>query len=326
MITLALTTGDPAGIGPEVTLRALYDLHEEDSRLIFIGPRTYILTYYPSLMESLKISIWQGQKEAGIYLYDTGHTGLPAPGTGSKATGEAALAAIDAAISLWKEGVADAIVTAPVDKSLVHATGLDFAGHTEYLAEKSGGDEPFMLMYSRRYRVILVSTHHSLENLPSTITSDKLEATIRQAVSFTRLVDGGGAVAVAGRDPHCGDNGAIGTFDRDVTKPVIGKLKDEGLDVHGPYAADTLFIPDQWSRYSVVVAHYHDQGLVPFKMMAFDEGVNVTLGLPLIRTSADHGTAFSLAGKGTASHTSMKEAILLAMDLAGSMNKTVPSR
>ena len=252
------------------------------------------------------------------YLYDV-HLDLPepVPGRGSPETGREALACIDAALGLWSSGAIDAVVTGPVSKSLIDKSGVPFSGHTEYIAAKIGGGDPFMMMFSEKYRVLLASTHVPVSDIMRHIDHERLVKVIREGYDSISMIDGGDVkLAIAGLDPHCGDDGAIGTFDRDVTSHAVMSARGQGIPIEGPFAADTLFVPGTWERYNLVIAHYHDQGLIPFKMLAFDNGVNVTLGLPIVRTSVDHGTAFDIAGKNTARWSSMTEAILLAKRLA----------
>jgi 4-hydroxythreonine-4-phosphate dehydrogenase len=173
-----------------------------------------------------------------------------------------------------------------------------------------------MMMFSLKYRVLLATTHIPVTRVTESITLEGLLNVIRVGYRSIRSIDGNVAkIAVAGLDPHCGDDGAIGVFDRDITRRAVQRAAGEGIPVFGPFAADTLFIPDTWERYNLVIAQYHDQGLIPFKMLAFNDGVNVTLGLSMIRTSVDHGTAFDIAGKNESRFTSMTEAIKLAKRL-----------
>jgi 4-hydroxythreonine-4-phosphate dehydrogenase len=173
-----------------------------------------------------------------------------------------------------------------------------------------------MMMFSPRYRVLLATTHVPLASVAGLVTKERLLDVIRVGYDSIRAIDGGDvSLAVTGFDPHCGDDGAIGDFDLRITAPAIAEARASGLPVEGPFSADTLFMAEKWSRYSLVISHYHDQGLIPFKVLAFDSGVNVTLGLSIVRTSVDHGTAYDIAGRGVASYSSMVEAINLAAGL-----------
>lgn len=327
VLRIGITAGDPAGIGPEVALRAINALHDPAIIPLLIGREALVKKNHPDIFVDYEtagipgVPLGEGKK----YIHDI-HLDLPvpAPGSGSRETGREALACIDAGIDLWKAGEIDALVTGPVSKGLIEKSGVRFTGHTEYIAGRTGGDKPYMMMFSPRYRVILATTHVPVAEIPAHIDARRIVEVLRVGFDSIRKIDGGDVtLAVAGLDPHCGDDGAIGTFDRDVTAPAIEAARREGIPVEGPFAADTLFLPGTWERYALIVAHYHDQGLIPFKMLAFDEGVNVTLGLPIVRTSVDHGTAFDIAGKNLARWSSMTEAIHLARRLASPGNRRV---
>jgi len=302
-----------------VALKAINALNDKSIIPIVIGRATVFEELYPDLFSGYEISSRSHAAHAPgkKYLHDV-PLGLPVPkpGAGTADTGKEALACIDAAIELWRAGMIDAVVTAPVSKSLIEKTGIHFTGHTEYMAEKIGETTPLMMMFSEKYRVLLASTHVPVSGIPAELGLERLLHVIRTGYDSIRSIDGGTVkLAIAGLDPHCGDDGAIGTFDRDITARAVSLAREKGIPIDGPFAADTLFIPAAWERYNLVIAHYHDQGLIPFKMLAFDEGVNVTLGLSMVRTSVDHGTAFDIAGKNIALWSSMTEAIMLAKRL-----------
>jgi 4-hydroxythreonine-4-phosphate dehydrogenase len=321
---IAITAGDPAGIGIEVSLKAFKELSEIPCALVLIVRKSVLDNLYPhNDLNFIQINFDYNPDDLSpkhIYLlnvelpYD-----VPVIGCGNVNTGAESLAYIDKAIELWLKGKIDSIVTGPVSKAFINLNGIDFRGHTEYFAEKTDDSTPYMMMFSQDYRVILSTIHIPLQEVTSVLSEEKILNVIRIADKSLRMIDNinksAPKIAVAGLDPHCGDDGAIGNFDSSITQNAILEARKEGLQVEGPFAADTLFRPESWSNYSVVVAQYHDQGLIPFKMLAFDNGVNVTLGLELIRTSVDHGTAFNIAGKNIASHSSMIEAIKLAEKL-----------
>lgn len=327
VLKLGVTAGDPAGIGPEVALKAINALNEESIIPILIGRAAIFEKNYPDLFSGYVIVRAQHAVPHGgdvippdpgkKYLYNLPiDLPLPRPGDGNPDTGKESLCCIDAAIDLWRAGAIDAVVTAPVSKGLIEKSGVPFTGHTEYIAEKIGEADPLMMMFSEKYRVLLATTHVPVSGIMEGIGLERLRFVIRAGYESIRSIDAGAVtLAIAGLDPHCGDDGAIGTFDRDVTTRAVAMAREEGIPIEGPFAADTLFIPAAWERYSLVIAQYHDQGLIPFKMLAFDEGVNVTLGLPMVRTSVDHGTAFDIAGKNMARWSSMTEAIRLAKRL-----------
>jgi len=318
-LRIAVTLGDPAGVGPEVVLRALANMPSgSDFFPVIIGRAGIIKHHYPSYFPMLvPFSGEERSPGAGrIFIDDISFDApVPEPGIGSIDTARESLVYIDRSVELWKQGLVDAVVTGPVNKGLIEKSGVPFMGHTEYYADKIGGN-PYMMMFSSEYRVLLVTTHIAVNELWSFVTEDSIYRTIMTGSSALSRIDGRKpSIAVCGYDPHCGDHGAIGTFDDVVTAKAVDKARREGVDVCGPLSADTLFMPSKWRNYSLVIAQYHDQGLIPFKIMAFESGVNVTLGLDLVRTSVDHGTAFDIAGKGTASHESMSEAVRLAVRL-----------
>ena len=320
-LRIGITPGDPSGIGPETALKAVNEIAGPEIIPVLIGGRLNIKKNYSSLAEdytfisadSLEKELQPSKKYICELEYPAHHH---RPGRGTVESALEALFCIDSAVDLWKKGLIDAVVTGPVHKGLIERAGVSFTGHTEYIAGRIGEDDPLMLMYSSDYRVILATTHIPLSEVTRSLDKDRLKKIITEGFRAIETIDGAaGTVALCGLDPHCGDEGAIGVFDTEVTLSAAGELRQEGFPLTGPLAADTLFIPDNWKKYSLAVAMYHDQGMIPFKMLSFEKGVNVTAGLSITRTSPDHGTAFDLAGKGTALYSSMKEAILLARDI-----------
>ena len=322
-LNIGITIGDPAGIGPEVALKALGALKESRLRFILIGREKVLKTLYKNILpEHITVSGIFVPEQFGvlplIYNVECDYP-LPQAGQANALTGAESKLYIDTALELWKAGRIDAIVTGPVHKGFIEKSGTPFTGHTEYMADYIGEKFPLMMMFSPKYRVLLATTHVPLASAASLITKERLVQVISSGFESMKAIDGGNVkIAVAGFDPHCGDGGAIGDFDMKITVKAVEEARERGIPVEGPFSADTLFMPKKWPAYNLVVAHYHDQGLIPFKMLAFDEGVNVTLGLSLVRTSVDHGTALDIAGKGIAKHSSMVEAIKLAAALAGS--------
>ncbi len=321
---IGITIGDPAGIGPEITLKALSQLTDQHFTPVIISRKAVLEQVQQGSTAGFVISDSTDQLRRSLadnagrtHLFDVAlDFPLPSPGRGTIETGMESRTCIDTAIRLWKERLIDAVVTGPVHKALIEKTGCTFTGHTEYIADAIGETNPFMMMFSREYRVLLATTHMPISAVPAALTPDRLLMTIRTGHAAMTAIDGGRVkLAITGLDPHCGDEGAINDFDMRVTAEAVARARSEGIDIEGPLSADTLFMPEKWKRYNLVIVHYHDQGLIPFKMLAFDEGVNVTLGLSIIRTSVDHGTAFDIAGKGMAQYTSMVEAIKVAMSL-----------
>ncbi len=322
-IRLGITLGDPAGIGPEVMIGAANRLENPSVIPILIGRVSVVerlcgdlaAGYEPVDAERCSPANF---RTGGRYIAAvSGSWEYPVPGKGTAGTGSESRAYIDAGIDLWRRGAIDALVTGPVSKGFIEKTGCSFTGHTEYIASSIGEPFPRMLMFSRNYRVLLVTTHMPLAAVTGAITADAIVGTIRAGREAIASIDEREPrIAVAGLDPHCGDDGAIGEFDREVTAEAVRIARSGGIDVEGPMAADTVFLPDRWRRYDLVIAQYHDQGLIPFKMLAFDTGVNITIGLSITRTSPDHGTAYDIAGRRIASDGSALEAMKVACRLA----------
>ncbi|HQL43879.1 MAG TPA: 4-hydroxythreonine-4-phosphate dehydrogenase PdxA [Spirochaetota bacterium] len=318
---IAITIGDPAGIGPEVTLKALSNF----SALLFVPLiicRTEVLIkHYHDLMlpwDSIALKDLQKIHTIDKPCYVTVDFDGPVPNlsNGNELTGKESLCYIDAAIDLWKKNIVDAMVTGPVNKSLIEKW-VPFIGHTEYIAQRIHEPNPRMLMYSGRYNVLLVTTHVPVYTLSYHINYESILTTVEICNKYLKkILHKQPVLAICGLDPHCGDKGAIGAFDTDVTAKVVKDAVNNGILIEGPFSADTLFMPQRWQTYDCVIAFYHDQGLIPFKMVAFDEGVNITAGLSIVRTSVDHGTAFDIAGKNCAQFNSMKRAIELACYLS----------
>ncbi len=240
------------------------------------------------------------------------------PGVPSEEGGAAALLSLEHGVQALKDGHIDVLVTAPIDKHSIQSDTFAFPGHTEYLREKAGeGSKSLMILFDDHIRVALVTTHLPISEVASAVTSDNVEETVRLFESALRsdFAYERPKIAVLALNPHCGDNGLLGSEEKDVISPVIEKCQTDGMLVFGPYSADGFFASDACTRFDGVVAMYHDQGLAPFKALAREHGVNFTAGLPFVRTSPDHGTAYDIAGKGIADPTSMREAIYKAIDI-----------
>jgi len=285
---IAITAGDPSGIGPEIAVKAA-----SDARVVAVC-RPVI--YGPHTAEALEA--------------------FPA-GRVDASSGRAAHAAIVAATNDAMAGKMAAIVTAPINKAAFAAAGFPWRGHTDLLAELCGVPDVVMMFWSEPLRVVLATVHIPLAEVPGALTHDRLmtviELTAREMPGFGYAAP---RLAVAGVNPHAGEDGLLGREDGDVIRPVVAEARARGIDVKGPFPADTLFVRASKGEFDVVVAAYHDQGLIPVKLIAFGRAVNVTLGLPIVRTSVDHGTAFDIARKGIADEGSLVEAILLAAKLA----------
>ena len=280
---IAITTGDPSGIGPEIARKAA-----DDERVL-------------TVCEPI--------------LYGTDRE-FP-PGVLSAAAGQTAYDVIVRAVDDARAGAVDAIATAPINKKALSLAGLPWRGHTDMLAHLTGTPDVAMMFYSDKLRVVLATIHIPLVDVAAALTFDLLQTTIRlTARELPRFGWPKPRIALAGLNPHAGEQGVIGHEEERVLIPAVARCREEGIDISGPWPGDTVFVRAMEGEFDVVVACYHDQGLIPVKLVAFGRAVNVTLGLPLIRTSVDHGTAFDIAGKGKANAESMIEAVLLAARLA----------
>ncbi len=239
------------------------------------------------------------------------------PGKASKETGKAALHALKQASTDLKEGMLDALVTGPIDKNTIHSDEFPFRGHTEFLADFFGAKDHLMLLVSDSLRVGLVTSHVPLRDVATLITKERVESKIKTLDQSLRKDFGivKPKIAILGLNPHAGDGGLIGDEEEKILKPLINDLKNSGKTIFGPYPADGFFTSGSHVKYDGILAMYHDQGLIPFKSMAFETGVNFTSGLSIIRTSPDHGTAYNIAGKNQASENSMRQAIYGACDI-----------
>lgn len=244
-------------------------------------------------------------------------TGAASWGTLSAEAGRAAVSFIEAAARLCARGALDAMATAPINKESLRLAGSPYVGHTEMLAALTGAAAPLMCFYAGNLKVILMTIHLSLREAIEQITEERVIQTVTLADrELRRFGADRPRMAVAGLNPHAGEHGMFGSEDELYIRPAVEHCRAQGIDVNGPFASDTLFINAARGAYDAVIACYHDQGLIPVKCLAFGEAVNVTLGLPIIRTSVDHGTAFDIAGRGVADHASLVSAITLAAKLS----------
>jgi 4-hydroxythreonine-4-phosphate dehydrogenase len=316
---IAISIGDVTGIGPEVTLKALAsELPNDDWQYVLFGDPDLINALNARLALGLPIST--GTR---ISLASGLSSRLPkALSPGAPEAARAALAWLRAGAQRCLAGECDAFVTAPVNKEAIIRSGQKFIGQTEFLSELSGAANTSMMLLGgddrgRWLRVALATTHVPIRNVPSELTQEKIERAITLSVQACReLALDRARIGVCGLNPHAGEGGQVGTEEITVIGPAVRATQQLGYDVHGPIAADTLFYYAYRGDYDAVVAMYHDQGLAPLKMIAFERGVNWTLGLPFIRTSPDHGTAYDIVGKGVADPGSMIAAVRLAKTLA----------
>jgi 4-hydroxythreonine-4-phosphate dehydrogenase len=326
---LAVTQGDPAGIGPELAIKAWLARREAELPPFFILADPENLRVVAARFGLACPIVEASPEEAGSAFPEA----LPIvplpmrvsaePGRPDPATAPATLAAIEEAVALTRAGRASAVVTNPIAKHVLYAAGFAHPGHTEYLAALAAdpGAPPrraVMLLWSEALAIVPVTIHIPLRDVPATLTADLIVDTARIVAAdyASRFGIARPRLALAGLNPHAGEAGTIGTEDRDIVAPAVARLRAEGLDVSGPWPADTMFHARARGGYDVALGMYHDQALIPIKTLAFDDGVNCTLGLPFIRTSPDHGTAFDIAAQGVARPDSLISAIRLAGRLA----------
>ena len=325
---LALTLGEPAGIGPDITIRAWQRRKEAqlppfyligDSR--FIGQRARALGVDLPLAEIRPEDATAAFAEC-LPVVATGDVVTAKPGHPDDSSANAALASIRRAVADVSAGHASAVVTNPIAKSVLYRAGFRHPGHTEFLAELGahGGPvpQPVMMLWSPMLAVVPVTIHVSLRDAIAQLSTDLIVTTVRIVVDGLRHRFGVGRprLAISGLNPHAGEDGTLGTEEETIIAPAIDRLRNSDIDIKGPLPADTLFHEAARNTYDCAICMYHDQALIPIKTLAFDEAVNVTLGLPFVRTSPDHGTAFDIAGTGRANPASLIAALRLAAHMA----------
>jgi len=303
---IAITTGEPAGIGPEISVAAL-DALADDVAITLVGDRALL----------------QNNGAPAAVAIQAVALGAPVvPGQLDPRNAPYVLATLDRAIDGCMQGEFDALVTAPVHKGVINDAGVPFTGHTEYLANRTATPRVVMLLAGAvawgQLRVALATTHLRLADVPAALTRDGIVEVIEVLVRdlIRKFGIEGPRIAVCGLNPHAGEGGHLGREEIEVIAPALDLLRARGLSIEGPFPADTIFVPSLAQRFDAIVAMYHDQGLAPLKFATFGGGVNVTLGLPFVRTSVDHGTALDLAGRKKADPSSMRVALALAVDLA----------
>jgi len=338
-LPLALTLGEPAGIGPELTLEAWRrraELHV---------PPFYVIgdpDLYRDRAQALRIDVPVQTVKApdAALTFDRALPVVPLdikvtakPGVPDESSAPAAIASIRLAVADVMAGRAGAVVTNPIAKNVLYRSGFAEPGHTEFLArlaEEATGRpaHPVMLLWSPELAVVPVTIHLPLKDVVGRLSKDLIVQTAR--ITARDLMERFGIarprLAVAGLNPHAGENGSLGEEDRDIVAPAVAALRGEGIDAVGPLPADTMFHTRARAGYDVALCMYHDQALIPIKTLAFDHGVNVTLGLPFVRTSPDHGTAFDIAGTGTADSSSLVAALILAARLAAHTPQLAPAQ
>jgi 4-hydroxythreonine-4-phosphate dehydrogenase len=319
---IGITIGDAAGIGPEIVLKAVRSRElRSEIRCVIIGDAGHIRRQSLRFEDSLTLIPFQEGTEAGtdaVEVFDLDN--LPdefAKGRDDVVTGKAAGECIVEAVNLWRSGKIDAIATAPISKNAIAMGGFNFPGHTEFLAELTGTPEFAMSFFAGSLRVVLLSTHLPILDAIALVTEEKLRDLIRFSnAQISRLLAKKVSIAVAGLNPHASEGGMFGRQETEIIEPAIRSCRAEGIEVTGPYSPDTIFLRGYRGEFDVCIALYHDQATIAVKSISFGSGVNVTIGLPLIRTSVDHGTAYDIVDRGIADESSMKAAIELAGELA----------
>jgi 4-hydroxythreonine-4-phosphate dehydrogenase len=325
---LALTSGEPAGIGPDITLKAW--LRRKELKLpafYLLGDREFLARRASSL--GLKVELAEVRAEDALATFAdalpvvaTGHAATAQPGQPDPSSADAAIASIRQAVGDVVSGRASAVVTNPIAKSVLYRAGFRHPGHTEYLAELAATTghtpQPVMMLWSPALAVVPVTIHLSLREAIARLSSALIVSTARIVVADLKARFGlaNPRLAVAGLNPHAGEHGSLGTEDLTIVTPAVEILRGEGIEITGPLPADTMFHEAARKSYDCAICMYHDQALIPIKTIAFDDAVNITLGLPFIRTSPDHGTAFDIAGTGRADPSSLIAALRLAARIA----------
>ena len=324
---IALSMGCPAGIGPELAIKLVADPRiAKIADVVVVGSDAVMKAHAAMLKLTFKLPVIRPDNVrrdavSGHLLADVGSSGderIPL-GKPSGVAGDLSVACMEAAFALVKKGVADALVTGPINKQSVGLAGFKYAGHTDFLAERTGAKDIVMMLVGGGLRVGLVTHHIAVADVPKSLTTPGILAALRimntDMKRFFRIEHP--RIAVAGLNPHASDGGRFGSEEFRIIEPAIAQAKAEGITCDGPHPPDTVFVPKVRVHYDAILAMYHDQGLIPLKMLAFGSAVNVTLGLPIIRTSVDHGTAYDIVGKGVASTDSLVEAVKLAVEIVG---------
>lgn len=306
---IGITIGDINGIGPEVILKSLHEVESTDSIPVIVAPKS-VLEFYTDLFGTKKN--YDLIESATVQYQDI------RPGVISSISGRAAMNSIEIAIKHCLEGNLNAMVTAPISKEAVNLAGYAIPGHTEFLAESTNAESVLMMLVNDQLRVALATVHIPLKDVSGSITTELIKsrlATLNQSLIQDFLIQEP-KIAVLGLNPHSGDGGIIGNEEQEIIIPVLEEVRSKFHHIGGPFPADGFFGQKMYQQFDATLAMYHDQGLAPFKLLSFGNGVNFTAGLPIIRTSPDHGTAFNIAGKGIADPSSFIQAYQLAASLA----------
>jgi 4-hydroxythreonine-4-phosphate dehydrogenase len=328
---IGITLGDLNGIGPEVVIKALADPRLLSLVTPVVYGSTRVLSFYRKQMSLEEFNYSQVKNKGQFFPKSINVVNCweepieIIPGQPSRDAGKAALLCIKKAVEEVREGWIDGFVTAPIDKNTIHGEDFPFRGHTEDLTQEFNATESLMLLAGDDLKVGLVTEHIPIKDIPGYISKERVELKIRLLeLSLKKDFNiSKPKIAVLGLNPHASDDGLIGLEENTVIKPVINDLKAKGKLIFGPYPADGFFAAGQHKKFDAILAMYHDQGLIPFKYIAFENGVNFTAGLPIVRTSPDHGTAYSIAGKNLADEGSMRQAIYLAAEIVKNRREQV---
>lgn len=325
---LAVSIGEPAGIGPDLILQS-FEKREANRLPVFcvFGDPDLLRSRAEQLGLDIKIEATNPAAAPEVFehalpVVDLGHRVANQPGVLAPEAANMVIDAISKSVDAIHEGQCRGLVTAPIHKANLYKEGFDFPGHTEYLAALCAGDgiplTPIMMLAHGNRRAVPVTIHMALRQVFETLTPQLIMETVRivHRDLQNRFRIENPQIGVTGLNPHAGEDGTMGSEEIDIVVPALQQLEAEGIKVAGPLPADTAFAPHIWSQYDAMIAMYHDQALIPVKAIGFDEGVNITLGLPIVRTSPDHGTALTLAGKGTASPNSFLKALAIADEMA----------
>lgn len=323
LIKIGITCGDTNGIGLEVIIKSLLDnrMHQLCTPVIYCGSK--MISAHRKLLNQSDFNYTHIKSSQDIILrkinvisvWEEDHQ--PEMGKPTSIAGQLAFKSLEEACKDMQVGKLDAMVTAPINKQNIQGSEFKFPGHTEYLTQRFGARDSLMLLVSEQMRVAVVSGHVSVKQITTDISTEKIYKKIKLFIeTLKRDFDiRKPKLAVLGLNPHAGDQGLLGAEEKEIIVPAIKRAADEGMVVYGPYAADGFFGSSQYNKFDGILAMYHDQGLIPFKAMNFGHGVNYTAGLPIIRTSPDHGTAYDLAGKNVADESSFRSAIYSAIDI-----------
>lgn len=326
---IGISIGDINGIGPEVIIKAL-----SDPRILrYFTPIVYcsakVIGFYRKIVNEdfvyNQINDLSGINTKKVNVYNIWNEGFEiTPGEVNEIGGKYALLSLTRATEDLKNGKLDALVTAPINKDNIQSDEFQFPGHTEFLASTFEVEEHLMLMVANNVRIGVATGHIPLKDVPESLSADKIKGKVKVMIKSLKREFGISKprIAVLGLNPHAGENGLLGKEEEEILQPVIEELKNSGQLVFGPFPADGFFGTMEFKKFDGVLAMYHDQGLTPFKYMAFEDGVNFTAGLPAIRTSPDHGTAYNIAGKNVANESSMRAALYLAADMVATRKES----